>query len=98
MKYEDLLSSYGPEIARLADFLGYALSPETLERIRQKTTFSSMKNDTFSNMHEIEDFEGFFRKGKIGSWKERFTTGQARRFDRLIEERLRGSGLTFVYE
>lgn len=98
MKYEDLLSNYMDEVARLSRFLGYELSSETLELIRQKTTFSNMKKDQFSNMHEIEDFEGFFRKGKIGSWKDQFSNEQLHMFDRLIEERLKGTGLTFDYE
>jgi len=98
MKYEDLLSNYTSEVMRLSRFLGYELSLETLDIIRQKTTFSNMKQDQFSNMHEIEDFEGFFRKGKVGSWKEQFTEEQLYMFDRLIEERLEGTGLTFDYE
>lgn len=98
MKYEDLLLNFMGEIVRLAKFLGYELSPETQDLIRQKTTFSNMKTNQFSNMHEIEDFEGFFRKGKIGTWKEQFTEEQLQMFDRLIEERLKGTGLTFEYE
>lgn len=98
LKYEELLRQFPAELGRLADFLGYRLSDEQLAEIERLTSFDVMKNDRFSNMHEIEDFEGFFRKGKIGSWKEQFTEEQDARFSRLIEERLGGTGLTFDYE
>ena len=69
-----------------------------LERIEAKTSFAIMRHDRFSNMSEIEDFETFFRKGRIGSWKAQFSPEQAERFDRMIERRLGGSGLEFRCE
>jgi hypothetical protein len=49
-------------------------------------------------MHEIEDFEGFFREGRVGSWRDQFTAQQDAWFSQVIAERLAGSGLDFDYE
>ncbi|RVX00415.1 Cytosolic sulfotransferase 1 [Vitis vinifera] len=37
----------------------------------------------------------FFRKGEIGDWKNHLTAEMADRLDRIIEEKFKGSGLTF---
>lgn len=98
LKYEDLLGDFPTQLKRIADFLGYDYSQETLTNIQRLTSFDKMKKDHFSNMHEIEDFEGFFRKGKVGSWKELFTDEQNALFDDMIKSRLDGTGLQFEYE
>jgi hypothetical protein len=69
-----------------------------MDRIRAKTSFANMSRDGFSNMSEIEDFETFFRKGEIGSWRTQITAEQNERFDRIIGHRLSGTGLSFRYE
>jgi hypothetical protein len=98
LKYEDLQRHYPRELQRIAAFLGYSLAPETLAQIIAKTSFERMQQDRFSNMHEIESFRGFFREGRIGSWKDQFTAAQSLQFDRLCEERFKGSGLNFEFE
>jgi hypothetical protein len=37
----------------------------------------------------------FFRKGKVGDWKNYLTEEMAKKLDAVIEEKLKGSGLTF---
>jgi hypothetical protein len=39
--------------------------------------------------------ESFFRKGKVGDWKNYMTMDMAARLDKIVEEATRGSGLTF---
>ncbi len=46
----------------------------------------------------VEEIKGFFRKGRIGSWRDQFTADEGERFDALLAERLAGSGLTFEFE
>ncbi len=98
LRYEDLLTDFPQELSRLCDFLGYPLTDEVMLEIQRKTEYGAMSADRFSNMSEITDLETFFRKGKIGSWKEQFTAEQDQRFSDVIEERLQDTGLTFVYE
>ncbi|NEP27791.1 MAG: sulfotransferase domain-containing protein [Moorea sp. SIO3I6] len=95
LKYEDLKKEFDAEIKKIADFLGYPLSPELINQIKDKTSFKNMKDDKFSNMHEFLKPSSFFRKGVIGSWKEKFTVAQNEQFDALYAERMKASGLKF---
>ena len=56
-----------------------------------------MKEDEFSNMHEIEELGGFFRRGAVGSWKDQFTVAQNEYFEQVFQERLGGTGLEFRF-
>ena len=38
----------------------------------------------------------FFRKGEVGDWKAHMTLEMAMRFDDIVEEKLRGSGLSMI--
>ncbi|CAL4997397.1 unnamed protein product [Urochloa decumbens] len=38
----------------------------------------------------------FFRKGEVGDWKAHMTPEMARRLDAIVEEKLRGSGLSMI--
>lgn len=98
LRYEELLTDFLGQFARISNFLGYSPSPEMVRQIQKKTAFDAMSSDPFSNMSEITDLESFFRKGRIGSWKERLTPAQDERFSQVIEERLAYTGLTFRYE
>ena len=98
LKYEELLRNFDNELHKIADFLGYPLTDDVVGKIREKTSFDNMKKDSFANMHEINEFKGFFRKGQIGSWKDQFTVAQSDQFDRLYAERMRGSGLEFEFD
>jgi len=97
LMYEDLRTDFDATVARIAGFLDYSLSDELLAAIREKTAFGNMKQDGFSDMHEIEELGGFFRRGRVGSWREQFTPEQDERFDRMCEERLAGTGLELHY-
>lgn len=98
MKYEDLKTNFDQEIEKLVAFLDYPLTDDVLEMIRRKTSFEHMKNDSFSNLQEISQLEGFYRKGQIGSWKDQFTVAQNEYFERVYAERMAGSGLEFMFE
>ena len=95
LKYEDLRKAFDVELRKIANFLGYPLSPELAQQIADQTAFKNMKHNKFSNMNEAFDPESFFRKGVIGSWKDQFTVAQNEQFDALYAERMKDSGLTF---
>jgi hypothetical protein len=63
-------------------------SIETMRGLRANTTGAS---GLFKFPHE-----SFFRKGVAGDWANHMTPEMARRLDDIIEEKLRGSGLTFT--
>lgn len=38
----------------------------------------------------------YFRKGNVGDWANHMTPDMARRLDAIVQEKLRGSGLSFA--
>ncbi len=98
LRYEDLRRDYETELRNIAKFLGYPLEQSLLEKVMEKTAFKTMSQAYFSNMHEIPGFEGFFRKGQIGSWRNQFTKSQEEKFDRYFKERMQGTGLDFAFD
>jgi hypothetical protein len=98
LKYEDLKRDFHHQLLEIARFLGRDLSDEMVTKITAAASFQQMKQTPFSNHTQIVDFEGFFRKGEIGSWKERFTVAQSEQFDRIYRERTQGTGLDFAFE
>lgn len=97
LKYEDLKKNFRCELEKIAAFLDYPLTAEKRSAIEEKTSFEAMKSDPLSNMHEIREFDGFFREGRVGSWKEQFTAAQDREFERSYRRRTEGSGLDFEF-
>ena len=98
LKYESMKQDFDAVLDELTQFLGYSLSDDVRDKIKQQTSFDHMKNDDFSNLHEIPELGSFFRKGQVGSWKDRFTVAQSEQFDRVFAERMQGSGLDFDFE
>ncbi|CAN7036703.1 hypothetical protein Bca4012_046878 [Brassica carinata] len=41
------------------------------------------------------DHNSFFRKGEVGGWKNYLTPEMENKIDMIIDEELKGSGLTF---
>ena len=98
LKYEDLKMHFDSELEKLAAFLEYPLTDEIVDKIKRKTSFDHMKNDSFSNLKEISQLESFYRKGQIGSWKDQFTVAQNEHFDKIYAERMKDTGLDFLFE
>jgi hypothetical protein len=98
LRYEDLKRDFHHQLVRIAGFLGGALSAELVAKIATATSFQQMQQTPFSSHTQIADFEGYFRKGEIGSWKERFTVAQSELFDRIYQERTQSTGLDFAFD
>jgi sulfotransferase len=98
LRYEDLKRNFDQELQKIAAFLGYPLTGEITNKIKHKTSFNHMKKDSFSNLQEISQLEGFYRKGQIGSWKDQFTVAQNEYFEKIYAERMKNTGLDFVFE
>lgn len=97
IKYEDLLRDLEVEVKKIAQFLDFQICPDLLETIKKRTSFQTMQKDNFSNMHEIEELSGFFRQGRVGSWREQFTLSQNDFFDKIYNKRIAGTGLEFDF-
>jgi len=98
LTFEELLTDFAGTVDRLIRFVDLDCPPAVVARVLERSTFEAMKRNSFSDHQEIAELEGFFREGRIGSWKEEFTVAQSERFDRLYAERMAGSGLDFNFE
>ncbi|XP_053376566.1 uncharacterized protein LOC123535334 [Mercenaria mercenaria] len=82
------------EIDRLLKFLDVDLSEELKKDIIHMCGFENMANKTMpSDMEKVffkQDFK-FFRKGRVGDWKNWFTVAQNENFDEIWENEMNGS-------
>ncbi|XP_072953418.1 flavonol 3-sulfotransferase-like [Typha angustifolia] len=107
LKYEDMMDNNGANVRKLADFLDMAFTEEeekegVVEEIVRFCSFEKMRSITVnkegkdgkSSCHTFRN-SAFFRKGKVGDWKEHMSQEMARRLDDIVEKKLHDSGLTF---
>jgi len=77
------------------------VSEDLIARIADQTSFeamSSTKERFYDNTEKIRVKNAkFFRKGKVGDWKNFFTEEQNRRFDEAYKTKMAGSGLDFDF-
>ena len=83
--YEELSRDLSASISTIARFLEKEVDEETLGRITEKCTFSSMKNDKQSSMAYCKNF---WRKGVCGDHVNFFTEAQVQRFDERNKQKL----------
>lgn len=90
----------GNAVEKIAKFVGKEISPETRDRIVQQTSFSAMKSSEHTNYTWVEGMKknGYFRKGKVGQWKNYFTEEQNELFDNEFNDKLTGTGLIIDFE
>lgn len=53
------------------------------------------KNGSVSCGKYTVEKSDFFRRGKVGDWSNYLTPEMGKQLDRIFEEKLRGTGLTF---
>ncbi|XP_021290754.1 flavonol sulfotransferase-like [Herrania umbratica] len=106
LKYEDMMKETAPYAKKIAEFLGCPFSSEEERggRIQEIIEFCSFEN--LSNLevnkaglHQKKDKlienSAYFRKGKVGDWRNYLTTEMGERLDNIMEQKLSGSGLIF---
>lgn len=88
--YEDLKEDMVPQLKRLAKFLGREYDDSFLEEVAKRTQMSYIKKNKDMSMHDAFVKGGsLYRKGIIGDWKNHFTEEQAKRFDAIIESKMK---------
>lgn len=105
LKYEDLKKEPTSNVKRLAEFLGYPFSTEeekagVVENIIQLCSFGNLstlevnKSGKYqADEHFALEHRLFFRKAKDGDWENYFTNEMKEKIDKLIDEKLHGTGL-----
>ena len=104
VKYEDMKNDPFETARTVGLFIGIeSVTDELLQNVIKHSSFSSMKKDSSSNYNwmvgKVFSREGyFFRKGEIGSWRERFSEEQSKQFDEIYAEKIASSGLKLQFE
>ncbi|KAL0736485.1 hypothetical protein Bca4012_012695 [Brassica carinata] len=103
MRYEELKTEPRAQLKRLAEFLGCPFTEEEeesglVEKILELCSFDNLSglevNKTGKTSLNI-DRDSFFRKGEVGDWKNYLTPEMESKIDMIIDQELKGSGLTF---
>ncbi|TVU38015.1 hypothetical protein EJB05_11362, partial [Eragrostis curvula] len=103
LRYEDMLRDPGEHVRKLARFVGQPFSAAEEEAgvvtdIVSLCSFDKQKNLAVNNTGSNAPFAKYiyFRKGMVGDWVNHMTPEMARRLDAIVEDKLRGSGLSFM--
>ncbi|XP_062197042.1 cytosolic sulfotransferase 5-like [Phragmites australis] len=107
LRYEHLKEDTVGCMMRLAEFLGCPFTDEERascvpEAVVAMCSMERMKSVEANQVgeHGAGEFtfrnSVFFRKGEVGDWKAHMTADMARRLDGIVEEKLRGSGLSLT--
>ncbi|KAI7741311.1 hypothetical protein M8C21_011893, partial [Ambrosia artemisiifolia] len=105
LKYEELKRQPEVVVRKLAAFMGKPFTADEEKRgvvgdIVKLCSFENLSNlevntkgvEKFGTLLEVEKRD-FFRKGKIGDWKNYLSDEMKERIDRITHEKLQGSGL-----
>ncbi|KAF2320828.1 hypothetical protein GH714_031189 [Hevea brasiliensis] len=108
IKYEDLQNDTFSYVQRMAEFMGCPFSMEeerqglvqkvvdlcSFEFLSNLEVNKSKKHTPAAGTFRIEN-NAFFRKGKVGDWKNYLTAEMAARIDQITEQKFSDSGLAF---
>jgi len=106
LRYEEMLADPTGTVRELARFLGVAFTAAeeaagSPAAIAEMCSIDTLRGLDVNKAGETGLFfkwphESFFRKGVVGDWRNHMTPEMARRIDAIVEDKLRGSGLTFT--
>ncbi|KAJ7951005.1 Sulfotransferase [Quillaja saponaria] len=108
LKYEDLKDDIVGNLKKLAVFIGFPFSMEeerqgVIEDISKLCSLNNLKNLEVNKNGKINfpkiragiEKKSYFRKGEVGDWVNHLNPSVVECLDRIIQEKLSGSGLTF---
>jgi len=102
VKYEDMHKDTEGQIRRITKFIGKDFNDEQIQTIMRLSTFSALKENEMKDtrMAKVIDksISPFFRKGKVGDWKNYFTAEQSAYMDDQYEEMYKPINLQFEFE
>ncbi|KAH6798676.1 sulfotransferase 12 [Perilla frutescens var. frutescens] len=101
VKFEEMKKNPGVQLRRLSEFLGFPFSPaeeeagvaEEILRLCSFDSLSGLEVNRSGKLSSGEENKAFFRRGVVGDWKNYLDDKMVERFDRIAEEKFRGSGL-----
>ncbi|KAK9057787.1 hypothetical protein SSX86_022625 [Deinandra increscens subsp. villosa] len=102
LKYEDLKRDPASNVKRLAEFIGHPFSDDeekvgVVDNIVSLCSFENLSNLEVNKTGKPKggtlENRLYYRKGKDGDWKNHFTDEMKERIDKLMDEKLSGTGL-----
>ncbi|KAF0310248.1 Sulfotransferase 1C2 [Amphibalanus amphitrite] len=103
--YEDMKRDLKSQIRKVAKFLGKDFSEEQVTKLAEHLHIDNFKKNPYVNRENLKqdgvaytDRTDFIRKGKTGDWKGAFTAEMNDKFDRWLEDKLKGTDLRFTME
>ncbi|XP_035218190.1 sulfotransferase 1E1-like [Stegodyphus dumicola] len=100
--YEDLQKDLPKNLKKISDFLGKPLTAEEIKAVVDHCSFKNMAKSESVGLSDEDVVDGqgskFFRKGKVGDWKNYFNEEMISKLDQQVEHVLSGSGLEYTYE
>ncbi|XVF76018.1 hypothetical protein PTKIN_Ptkin13bG0234000 [Pterospermum kingtungense] len=70
-------------------------SQESPESLKNLSNLEVNKTGKYGDAEKGVENKVYFRKGKIGDWKNHLTPEMGEQLDNIMEEKLSGSGFTF---
>uniref|UniRef100_A0ACD5XG25 Uncharacterized protein n=1 Tax=Avena sativa TaxID=4498 RepID=A0ACD5XG25_AVESA len=107
LKYDEMMAQPVEHVKMLAEFLHVPFTEEEVSRgvvedVVHLCSFDKLKSMPVNSSGVSDRIGGvpmenssFFRAGKVGDWTNHLTQEMAKKLDDIVEEKLRGSGLTF---
>lgn len=107
LKYEEIVLDPEKVVRRIANFLGVPLTEEedsngVVKEVVRLCSFEMLTslevNQKGGSNHGNTVYIGnsvFYRKGKVGDWVNHMSEEMGEKLDRIVQEKLRGSGLSF---
>jgi len=94
LHYEQMMADPAAAITKIAEFINIELTPELLEKVVEKSSLKSMKNNkaVTSQMAKF-GITAHIRKGGAGGWKNHFTVRQSETFDACYRELMKDTDL-----
>ncbi|XP_070549801.1 sulfotransferase 1B1-like [Ptychodera flava] len=94
LKYEDLKKNPREVLRDTARFLDVRVTEEMEDVILEHCSFRKMKENKAVN---FDQSRSFIRKGVIGDWRNNFTVAQNKEFEKMYQERMKGTDLDFEW-
>ncbi|WOL17589.1 flavonol sulfotransferase-like [Canna indica] len=105
LKYEEMLEDPLGTLTRMAEFMDCAFTEEEEKagvpaEIVKLCSFGNLRDVAVKQNRrlgpkEVVKTDSFFRKGVAGDWKNHLSPEMAEKLDRIIQEKLHGTGLAF---
>ena len=102
MTYEEMSRDLPKAVRKVAAFLGKAPSDDDVSKICGHVSFDNMRNNPQTNASQEGHYKvkesAFIRKGQVGDWKNHMSREQNDHIDKLFEEKIKPTGMSFEFE